>query len=186
MKPKNRCLFDRTACVLSMFVALTASARTIGQTPGIRGSASESTRSRAAAPPKSGSGPAVSCQVMLDGGHRRVGGWAGSCWRGKLADGLGAVRITTADGTGVFAGRAVGGLLISGITILHGGFILLSPEGQSPGRGVDPVAVATESAFRDAINGAAQASAAYRKVGNVASAQYYARMKNELVRGRPE
>jgi len=133
-----------------------------------------------------GAALAVSCQVVLDGGHRRVGGWGGDCRRG-LAHGLGAVRFVSESGDGVFAGRAVGGLFVSGVTTLKGGgYTQILQEVAHPPKGMDAAAMASETAFRDAFAGAAQASAAYRRAGNVASARYYAALRLQLIRGQPE
>jgi len=115
-----------------------------------------------------------------------TGQWAGMCRRG-LAHGSGAMRIRIGDEDGVFAGHAIAGRAVSGITTLSSGnYFPLAPEAPRPPGGSDAAAIATERAFRNAFDGAAAASRAYAATGNGASARYYRTLRQQLIDGQPE
>ncbi len=117
---------------------------------------------------------------------RPMGRWAGECLRGR-AHGSGAMRIRIGDEDGVFAGRAVAGRPVSGITTLSSGnYFPLAPETPRPPDGQDAAAVAFERAFREAFDGATAASRAYAAAGNARSARYYRRLRQRLIEGQPE
>ncbi len=117
---------------------------------------------------------------------RPMGRWAGECLRGR-AHGSGAMRIRIGDEDGVFAGRAVAGRPVSGITTLSSGnYFPLAPETPRPPDGQDAAAVAFERAFREAFDGATAASRAYAAAGNATSARYYRQLRQRLIEGQPE
>lgn len=132
-------------------------------------------------------GPAsgVKCRIAVEGGPV-MGGWAGGC-RAGLADGLGAGRVRTLWGPGVFSGRARDGQASYGIVVMDEDgwrMVATKPEPERPG--IDQAAATSERAFQNSFAGATAAAEAHHRAGNAASARYYRQLRTRLIDGQPE
>lgn len=126
--------------------------------------------------------PSTRCR--LSDARAKAGPWAGGC-RDGVAHGYGAARV--GPGPSVFSGRAMHGRAVSGVTVEQtGDWRLVTDRSVRAPVGMDQEALWSETAYRDAMRGAAAASTAYRSTGNAASSRYYADLGRKLADGRPE
>lgn len=106
--------------------------------------------------------------------------WTGSCSAHALADGAGVLRAYRGDGTPAesFFGQLRDGRLVSGAIETDSGYIAGRFESGSQVDSGDRNDLI--HAFEDAATGAMQASEAFRRQGNQASARYYREKAQQL------
>jgi hypothetical protein len=131
----------------------------------------------------------TSCRVEapadVDASHAR---WLGACPNGA-AEGLGVLRSGEQEPYAFFAGRMQSGRPVDGLLMLCAGGWMAAVRFDAglhvvSSDGLDPKE--DDRVFAQARAAALETAEIFRRAGNSASADYYSRLAQRIVEGRPE